>query len=669
LKNPIHLKTRDLVFNRDSGDAFTQARVNFQTPQASGSAVGLRYAAATSILTLDSQIQLQIAGANAANLAASHATINREPRQIVLLRPVMRRPSGTLRAGEAIFYLDEDNQVEKIQASGGVGADSSSPEVDPLSARADQAELLLAGKENLLRAATLSGHVHVERLGPERMLGEAGRAVLEFRGQNELQVVHASDGVHLAQPAATEASSPNAKSKPGATPQDFNLNAAAIDFFVADGRRLDRAQTSGASQIVISSAGNPWGEIQNSGIASPQRTIITAARFDAKFLPAPKGPTRLSSIHGAPDAKIVSVSAAVPDRVSTSQTLDATFLPLGGIASLIQQGNVEYSDGLPLEKRTRAFAEKAVYTPADQLLTLTGAPRVIDGGMATTANVIRMNRATDDASAEGDVKSTYSDLKEQPDGAWLASSSPIHVTAASMTAHNSPATALYEGHARLWQDANLIQAPSILFDRDRRSLLAQGSASDPVTTVLVQASKPLGNVSSQPPSTMWLSPAHPPEASEYKSKIKAKSHPETEPIIITSVHLTYDDSDREAHYQGGVSAQGNGFLALANSMDVFFSPRSQTQEKDALTQPSSLDRMVASGHVSLQQPGRSAQGESLVYTASDDKFVLTGGPPSIFDAERGKITGVSLTFFRADDRVLVEGKVTTPVVTQTRVTR
>ena len=45
----------------------------------------------------------------------------------------------------------------------------------------------------------------------------------------------------------------------------------------------------------------------------------------------------------------------------------------------------------------------------------------------------------------------------------------------------------------------------------------------------------------------------------------------------------------------------------------------------------------------------------MVYTASDDKFVLTGGPPSIFDAERGKITGVSLTLFRHDDRVFVEG--------------
>ena len=49
------------------------------------------------------------------------------------------------------------------------------------------------------------------------------------------------------------------------------------------------------------------------------------------------------------------------------------------------------------------------------------------------------------------------------------------------------------------------------------------------------------------------------------------------------------------------------------------------------------------------------RSQKLVYTAADDKFVLTGGPPSIFDAEQGKITGVSLTFFRHDDRVLVEG--------------
>jgi lipopolysaccharide export system protein LptA len=71
----------------------------------------------------------------------------------------------------------------------------------------------------------------------------------------------------------------------------------------------------------------------------------------------------------------------------------------------------------------------------------------------------------------------------------------------------------------------------------------------------------------------------------------------------------------------------------------------------------------------VAQPTRRATGERLVYTAAEDKFVLTGGTPSIFDAERGKITGDSLTFYRHDDRVLVEGSDTSPTVTRTQVAR
>jgi len=96
---------------------------------------------------------------------------------------------------------------------------------------------------------------------------------------------------------------------------------------------------------------------------------------------------------------------------------------------------------------------------------------------------------------------------------------------------------------------------------------------------------------------------------------------------------------------------------------------SQTSSSQSFSGPGQLDHMVAEGDVVIQQPTRRADGQKLVYTAAEDKFVLTGGPPSIFDAEQGKITGVSLTFFRRDDRVLVEGEASTPVVTQTRVAR
>ena len=108
-------------------------------------------------------------------------------------------------------------------------------------------------------------------------------------------------------------------------------------------------------------------------------------------------------------------------------------------------------------------------------------------------------------------------------------------------------------------------------------------------------------------------------------------------------------------------------------MDVFLYPqikRDQALQIRSLErEPGQIDRIIASDHVVITQPTRTATGDKLVYTAADDKFVLTGGPPSIFDAEHGKITGVSLTLFRHDDRVLVEGNNTSPTVTQTRVAR
>ena len=224
---------------------------------------------------------------------------------------------------------------------------------------------------------------------------------------------------------------------------------------------------------------------------------MTAGKFDAQFTSFDSR-NHLANVHGAPDARIVNSTPGEPDRVSTSDSVDATFLPQGGIDSITQQGNVAYTDGQEPDKRMQAWANSARYTPADQMLVLTGNPRVANGGMATTAKTIRINRATGDALAEGDVKSTYSELKEQPDGALLASSSPIHVTAHSMTAHSNPGVALYTGNARLWQDANIIEAPTIQFDRDRRFVTAQGTPAQPVQTILVQAAK--ARAETTPPS-------------------------------------------------------------------------------------------------------------------------------------------------------------------------
>jgi lipopolysaccharide export system protein LptA len=649
LKNPIHLKTRDLVFNKDSGNAWTDARVEFRTPQASGWAVGVKYAGKSNTLTLASQIHIEVSGPKATVIDAKHGVITNDPRQIVLEDPQLSRRSGTVHANEATFYLGRENHVERVVAKGDVTTEmrtvssgtAGGSESTEIHGRSDEAEFLLPGGLDLLRTASLSGKVYFEQVGAEDLQGEAGRVIFDFAGENQLQKVHAVEGAHLSQKVVKARSGDKNNG-----PQNFDLTAPVIDFKVANGRVLKQAITSGAARIVLTQA-------QESSPATTQpdqQTVVTAGKFLADFKMS-DGKNHLTSVRGAPEVRIANSVQGEPDRLSTSDSVDAAFFPQGGIESITQKGNVTYSDNQPAEKRVQAWANAGRYTPADHILILTGSPRVANGGMATTADAIHINRATGEALAEGDVKSTYSELKEQPDGALLAASSPIHVTARSMIAHRSPAmVATYTGNARLWQDANVIEAPSIQFDRDHRSVVAEGTSARPAQTVLVQIEKPASKPDIQPAA-------------------KTLALGRSSPITITAKRLTYVDSDRKVHYEGGVLARGGDFTASARTADVYLWPHSQTAGKQALSAPGRLDRMVAQGEVVIQQTNRRAQGQTLTYTAADDKFVLTGGPPSIFDAEQGKITGVSLTFFRRDDRVLVEGEGSTPVVTTTRVAR
>jgi lipopolysaccharide export system protein LptA len=120
-------------------------------------------------------------------------------------------------------------------------------------------------------------------------------------------------------------------------------------------------------------------------------------------------------------------------------------------------------------------------------------------------------------------------------------------------------------------------------------------------------------------------------------------------------------------------------LLSSREADAFLQPR-QDADSDSphpadqgsvISEPSRLDRVIAWDHVVVLQPTRRILGEHLVYTAADGKYVMTGGSPSIFDAEKGVSHGDSLTFYNRDDRVLIESKdsSSSPTVTQTRVAR
>jgi lipopolysaccharide export system protein LptA len=624
-RNPIHVETDGLVFNKDSGNAAASGKVEFQTPQATGSAVGATYVSKTGTMTLHSAVEVLVQGTQPLRLNAEHGVITKNPSQVVLEEMHLAREHQQLRADRATFFLRPDDTVDHIFAEGNIEGEVRGSSV--VRARSDQADLSLTGSRNQLTTAVMSGNVHMASEGTQPAEGDAGRVTLHFGANQVLEKAHAEEGVRLLQDRLVAGNqsgagvTPKATSAVSSSPQQVEMTAPAMDFMVKDGRQLERAETSGPPQIVITQP------------ATREKTVVTAGKFTARFT----AKNRIETLHGEPDAKIVSTTPGQPDRVSTSPTLDAVFLPEGGISTITQAGGLVYVSGTE-----KAWAQQGTYTDADQTLTLNGAPRVVDNGMTTTAQTFRFNRNTGDAVAEGNVKSTYSDLKPDPNGALLASSDPIHVVSRTMTAHRSPAIAVYSGNARLWQNANVVEAPTLQFDRDHRTLVAEGSSSQSVKTVLVQVDK----------------------------------DGKATPVTINSAHLTYNDAERMIFLQGGVTATGADTKLTSQQMTVYLVARSQEQSAAKTARPvnpagtpGQIEKIIAENNVVIVQPSKRGTGDRLVYTAADDKFVLTGGPPSIFDAERGKITGDSLTFFRHDDRVLVEGRDTSPAVTRTQVAR
>ena len=207
------------------------------------------------------------------------------------------------------------------------------------------------------------------------------------------------------------------------------------------------------------------------------------------------------------------------------------------------------------------------------------------------------------------------------------------MTSETLAVERKTSVAKYSGGSRLWQGANIVEASAIEFDRDRRSVVAKGGGQR-VSCVFVQ---------------------------------QDKAGRQT-PVVITAARLSYVDQQRSAYFSGGVIANGSDVTVNADQVEVVLQSRDD-KAKPGSEGPSQLNSIIASGHVSIQQPSRRATGEKLVYTADESKFVLTGGPPLVADAQRGSIRGEFLTFYSRDDRVLVESSGNTRTVTRTRVSR
>lgn len=304
------------------------------------------------------------------------------------------------------------------------------------------------------------------------------------------------------------------------------------------------------------------------------------------------------------------------------------------------------------------WSEHAEYHAQDQVLQMTGHPRMVDGDATQlTADQIEYHRDTQNAAANGDVKVTYNQAGNETTGPrrtapTMGGRGPVHVIADRATLDHASNQSIFYGKgqslARMWQEGHSLLAPVIAVDRSKNLLKAWGEGTG--TAPLVDVSFAAGSQGGK------------------------RSQAATE---VHSRALTYSDSERVADFDGDVTAEQANEAIHADEARVYLKPKAETEKAAAAAkastggQKSQLDHMVATGHVVFTQPGRKGDGEKLVYTADDDKYVLTGNaadPPRLWDRTHGTTTGNTLIFNSQTDKVdVVGGK--SSVVTETRAPR
>jgi len=141
------------------------------------------------------------------------------------------------------------------------------------------------------------------------------------------------------------------------------------------------------------------------------------------------------------------------------------------------------------------------------------------------------------------------------------------------------------------------------------------------------------------------------------------------PVRVASHEMTYDDVARRADFTGGVqvedadgtmrSRQAALYLKVSDAGKTATGAAPAKEKSKAVPAPfmgGSVDRIVASGQVEIEQPGRRVMGERLVYTGVDGVFIMTGLPglpPRMVDDATGVVTGASLRFRTGDNSVVV----------------
>jgi lipopolysaccharide export system protein LptA len=338
-------------------------------------------------------------------------------------------------------------------------------------------------------------------------------------------------------------------------------------------------------------------------------------------------------------------------QTATARNGIAELQASGGWSQMDLDGDVKLKEG-----DRRGDAQHAVIVRAAQTVTLTGNAVARDTTTETHAAKITFTQLSGDIRAEGGVRSA--DFSSRASAVQLAPA-PANITADMLQANSKSGRAFYSGHARLWQGDSVLEAESIELLRSTRVLNAVGN----VRAVFPQGpgqSSGNGNIrADQQGAALTPVPVSAPQGPPKKVQLWRAS----------AGTLSYSDRESLAHLEQNVAVQSAEQRMRGPVLDLYFTRAGQTGPDSPNSPPGAqqISRALGTGGVIIEQGTRKATAERGEYMAPTGKFIMSGGTPTIYDGSAGTTTGRQLTFYLADDTIIVDSENGSRTLTKHRV--
>jgi lipopolysaccharide export system protein LptA len=305
---------------------------------------------------------------------------------------------------------------------------------------------------------------------------------------------------------------------------------------------------------------------------------------------------------------------------------------------------VRFREGLRGGQGDRAHLDRAT-----KATTLTGSVVLTDGNMRTTAQSGTFTQDSNQLRADGNVQTT--ELHAGTGGISNFAQEPAHISADHLLADTAREHAVYSGNGRLWQGQSMINADTIELDSPSQILVARGH----VRGVFPQAAW-----SPMPGQAAVLTKSRTPITTSIRTPSQT-GHAQTDLGHVQGDLLTYWGTESRARVEQNAKVDSSQGSIQANRIDLYFSTTG------AVNASKQLSRAVANGDVAVRQEDRRGTSNRAEYTASEGKFVLSEGNPTLYDSNGDTTTGRQLTFYFADDRIVVDSETGSRTVTLHRV--